>query len=385
MYYNYLSDTQSLYIHWPFCPYKCHFCPFVALAGQDQFMEQYHTALMREIEAFVRQSSKKHTLQTIYFGGGTPSTYPTHLLLDMVSILKDGFDFLPGIEITIEVNPGTVNLEQLQAWKRMGINRLSIGVQSLKDSVLKKLNRHQSIDDVHRVLAWADGLFENVSVDFILGLPDVSAADWKGMLDTTVIWPINHISVYFLTVHENTPLYFRIKQQLVELPCDDETVDLYHWTREILVQNNFKQYEVSSFARPGYESVHNRAYWNRKPFKGFGLGAWSFDGAARFENEKNLLTYMKTAQEGGNTAAVYEVLTVDQVRLEKIMLGIRQIKGVLLEDIMNDLSKNGQERLWTSISLLQEQGLISMSDNHIVITPRGLSVENMIAQKLFFA
>jgi oxygen-independent coproporphyrinogen-3 oxidase len=186
-------------------------------------------------------------------------------------------------------------------------------------------------------------------------------------------------------VHENTPLYFRVKQQLVELPCDNETVDLYHWTREILVQNNFKQYEVSSFARPGYESVHNRAYWNRKPFKGFGLGAWSFDGTARFENEKNLLMYMKTAQEGGNTAAVYEALTVDQVRLEKIMLGIRQIKGVLLEDIMNDLSKNGQERLWASISLLQEQGFISMSDNRIVITPRGLSVENMIAQKLFFA
>jgi oxygen-independent coproporphyrinogen-3 oxidase len=348
-------------------------------------MEQYHTALMHEMRAFIRQSSHKHTLQTIYFGGGTPSTYPTHLLLDMVSILKDGFDFLPDIEITIEVNPGTVNLEQLQAWKRMGINRLSIGIQSLKDSVLKKLNRHQSIDDVHRVLAWAHGLFDNVSVDFILGLPDVSEADWKAMFEAAVMWPINHISVYFLTVHENTPLYFRVKQQLVELPCDNETVDLYHWTREILVQNNFKQYEVSSFARPGYESVHNRAYWNRKPFKGFGLGAWSFDGTARFENEKNLLMYMKTAQEGGNTAAVYEALTVDQVRLEKIMLGIRQIKGVLLEDIMNDLSKNGQERLWASISLLQEQGFISMSDNRIVITPRGLSVENMIAQKLFFA
>lgn len=385
MRYNYYTDTRSLYIHWPFCPYKCHFCPFVAIASHDQFMDQYHEALLTEIVEFARKAGKKSDLETIYFGGGTPSTYPTHLLLDMLCILKKEFNILPGAEITIEVNPGTVNQEQLYEWKKMGINRMSIGVQSLKDSVLKKLNRNQSAEDVYKVLEMAKGLFDNVSVDFILGLPGVSDADWKEMLESVVKWPINHVSAYFLTVHENTPLYFRVKQKTVELPCDNQVVDLYHWTREILAKNGFDQYEVSSFARAGYKSLHNQAYWQRKPFKGFGLGAWSFDGASRFENEKNLLAYIKLVKDGQDTVAVRETLTIDQVRLEKIMLGVRQIKGVLLKDMMNDLSTDGQERLSATILLLQEQGFIMNCEGRIMITPIGLSVENMIAQKLFFA
>lgn len=385
MNYNYHADTRSLYIHWPFCPYKCHFCPFVALAGHDQFMEQYHEALRAEISEFVRKGAKKNDVETIYFGGGTPSTYPIHLLLDTLSILNTEFNILPGAEITIEVNPGTITTEHVQAWRNMGINRLSIGVQSLKDSVLKNLNRHQSMSDVFNALTITQQMFDNVSVDFILGLPGVSCAEWKEMIELVVKWPINHISVYFLTVHESTPLYFRVQKKMVELPCDDEVVDLYHWTRNIFVQNGFNQYEISSFARTGYESKHNRTYWNRMPFKGFGLGAWSFDGLARFENEKNLLTYIKLAKEKHDTVIVRELLTVDQIRLEKIMLGIRQIKGVAFEEIMKGLSENEQERLKKTIGLLQEQGFIINRGDHIMITPIGLSVENTIAQKLFFA
>lgn len=346
-------------------------------------MGQYHEALIAEITAFAQKCDQKLELDTIYFGGGTPSTYPSALLLDMLSILNKEFVIMPGAEVTIEVNPGTVNQEQLQIWKDIGINRLSIGVQSLKDAVLKKLNRHQSSQQVVQVLAMAKGLFDNVSVDFILGLPDVSDIDWKEMIEQVVTWPINHISVYFLTVHENTPLYFKIKQKTVELPCDDGIVDLYHWTREILAAHSFEQYEVSSFAKAAYKSRHNRVYWDRKPFKGFGIGAWSFDGQSRFENEKNLLTYLQLMKEGRDGVATSERLTSDQVRMEKVMLGIRQIKGVLLNDLVAGLSESGKEFFGENMRCLKEQGLITESDGYVVITPKGLSVENMIAQKLF--
>ena len=167
-------------------------------------------------------------------GGGTPSTYPNTLLLDMFDTLYKGFVIDKTTEISIEVNPGTVKLEQLTVWKEVGINRLSIGVQSLKDSALKSLNRHQSAADVEWLLGQASALFDNISVDLILGLPDVSVSDWKELLARVVSWPINHVSVYFLTVHENTPLYFKVQRNQVVLPPDDTIIDLYHWTVDLL-------------------------------------------------------------------------------------------------------------------------------------------------------
>jgi len=385
MHYNYNTDTRSFYIHWPFCPYKCHFCPFVAFANQDHLMTRYHEALLAEIGLFAnscRQAGKKLDLETIYFGGGTPSTYPTHLLLDTLCILKNEFNLKADAEITIEVNPGTVSQEQLRVWKTIGINRLSIGVQSLNDAVLKKLNRHQSAQDVVRVLDMAKNFFDNVSVDFIVGLPGVSDVDWKEMIETAVTWPISHISVYFLTVHEHTALYFRVKQKIVELPCDDLVVDLYHWTRDRLVMSNFEQYEISSFARVGYESRHNRVYWNRKPFKGFGVGAWSFDGISRFENEKNLVTYLKLIEEKQDIVAVGEQLSDEQIYIEKIMLGLRQIKGVLLTEMEIGLSESRRDSLRETIEILKKEGFIVARDGRIAITPMGLSVENSIARRL---
>lgn len=226
--FNYQVTPRSVYIHWPFCPYRCHFCPFVALAGQDQFMEQYHRALCAEMTHFGKHYSEKLILDTVFIGGGTPSTYPDALLLDMFGTLRTIFDVQSSAEVTIEVNPGTVrSVEQLEHWKKLGINRLSIGVQSLKDPVLKKLNRLQSASDVYALLAKTQHIFDNVSVDLILGLPDVSEAEWKELLQTVVTWPIKHLSIYFLTVHEDTPLYFKVKTQAIVLPPDDALVDLY--------------------------------------------------------------------------------------------------------------------------------------------------------------
>lgn len=229
MLFNVNSRPRSVYLHWPFCPYKCHFCPFVALASHDQFMDQYHNALITEIKKFGESYESKLSLDTIYMGGGTPSTYPDHLLLDTFGILNKVFDVDAACEITIEVNPGTVRKEQIKLWREMGINRLSIGVQSIKDQVLQKLNRHQSAAQVREVLDFASEHFDNLSVDFILGLPGVSFKEWQELLQAAVKWPIKHMSVYFLMVHEDTPLYFGVKKKTISLPCDDEVVNAYYY------------------------------------------------------------------------------------------------------------------------------------------------------------
>ena len=345
-------------------------------------MERYHTALTKEIKQFAKDFDQKFQLDTIYFGGGTPSTYPDHLLLDTFGILKKAFIFNGSIEVTLEVNPGTVRVEQLPLWKDLGINRLSIGVQSLKDDVLRRLNRLQKADDVYFLLKHAPEYFDNISVDIILGLPGVSPDEWKDMLNELVTWPIKHVSMYVLEVHDNTPLFFKVKTNKVTLPCDDEIVDLYYWSRNFLRDHGLQQYEVSSFARPGYESRHNTVYWERKPYKGFGLGACSFDGERRFANEKNLLAYLEGTEKGTDVTISAEELTQEQVRLEKIMLGLRRAKGMLWDELNVSLSDERRIELTNKIRDLQDCNLIEEQDGRLQLTPAGLVVENEIISRL---
>ncbi|MCL4229078.1 radical SAM family heme chaperone HemW [Candidatus Dependentiae bacterium] len=382
MHYNYSIETKSLYIHWPFCPYKCHFCPFVAMASQDHFMHDYYQALIAEIEYFVHQCGRKMPIDTIFIGGGTPSTCPEPLLLDMFGKLRTWFDIVPGAEISIEVNPGTVNQSKLAVWKEVGISRLSVGVQSLNDEVLKKLNRLQSKDDVYQLLPQAKALFDNLSVDLIVGLPGVSNDEWRKTVNEVASWPITHVSVYFLSIHENTPLYFGVKAQKITLPCEDEVVDLYYWTSQTLKNNGFNQYEVSSFARPGYECKHNIVYWERKPYKGFGLGACSFDGARRFQNQKNLSLYLHEIHQQKESIIFSEKLTRKQIYLEKIMLGMRRSTGIALSTLLEGLTQGEQDKLTEEITRLRDNNLIILHNDHIILTVAGLAVENEIVVKL---
>lgn len=372
---------RSIYIHWPFCPYKCSFCPFVAIAGQDQFMEQYHKALISEIKQAL-ESGPKQALDTIFIGGGTPSTYPTNLLLDTFGILNDGYEIMPDSEVTIEVNPGTVKPEQLEAWKKIGINRLSIGVQSLKDKALKELNRLQTVEQVGELIVQASQLFDNLSIDLILGLPGVTADEWKEYVMTVMQWPINHISIYFLTVHENTQLYFKVKKNSVVLPGDTEMIDLYYWSIECLRQHGFEQYEISNFARAGKQSRHNSAYWERKPYNAFGLGACSFDGKTRYANEKNLMKYMHLCNEKQSVHNFAEELTQEQVRLEKVMLGLRRICGISMHEFLEGLSHDQLNELQKKITTMQEQGMIQIVNDRLQLTPKGLALENEIVVQL---
>jgi oxygen-independent coproporphyrinogen-3 oxidase len=375
-------DTKSIYLHWPFCPYKCHFCPFVAVAGKDTYMDRYHATLVREIMRFTEKCNQKYTLDTIYFGGGTPSTYPNELLLDMFAILKTVFTFSSQTEITLEVNPGTVDDTKLKVWNQVGINRLSIGVQSLKDGVLSDLNRHQSINDVMWLMNRVGMLFNNVSVDIILGLPGVSDPDWRELLATIVTWPITHISMYILEIHEGTALHFRVKTKKTQLPDDDHLTDVYEWSINFLEQAGFMQYEVSSFAKNGYQSRHNVGYWDRKPYKGFGIGACSFDGTTRFQNYADLHHYIDAQPADYDALCTREQLTRKQIINEKIMLGVRRSTGLMLAEIYEHMSHIERAEMATTIRELQASGFITESHEKIILTPRGLLIENTIATRL---
>lgn len=378
MHYNSAVPTRSLYIHWPFCPYKCHFCPFVALASHDQFMTRYHHALCAEIRTFAEQHPHAAPVKTIHIGGGTPSTYPPALLQALFEHLHATFSIEPDAEIALEINPGTLSEEKIATWKQVGINRLSIGVQSINDKVLTALNRHQTADQVYKALASTSHLFENISIDLILGLPGITTAEWQELIAQALLWPIKHISIYFLTVHENTPLYFKVQSNQITLPLDDDIVALYEWTCATLAAAGFMQYELSNFAQPGFESRHNTAYWERVPYKGFGIGACSFDGARRFQNEKNIMRYMELCEQNAPCITFTEALTEQQQWLEYIMLNLRRPMGVSLAHIKPILDKKWS----TTIELLVRNGYIEYYHNNIRLTRRGLTVENEVLAQL---
>jgi oxygen-independent coproporphyrinogen III oxidase len=267
-------------------------------------------------------------------------------------------------------------------WKQAGINRLSIGVQSLKDSVLSNLNRKQSNADVFWVLDQASKVFDNISVDLILGLPGVSEEEWKDLIGKAVTWPIEHISVYFLTVHEETPLYFRVKKNEFTLQTDDHMIDLYEWTVAYLAEHGFAQYEISNFAKNGNRSRHNSIYWERKPYKGFGLGACSFDGSSRFQNQKNLMKYMHSINTDQDHLQFSETLTPAQAHLEKVMLGLRKADGIAIEEITQNLDNVQIESLLGTVAALQASKFVQQRADRVVLTPAGLGVQNDIAARL---
>lgn len=382
MRYNAQAQTESLYIHWPFCPYKCHFCPFVALAGQDAHMGRYHESLKKELIRFSEAQHNPVPLKTIYIGGGTPSTWPDELLLDTFGTLKHTFDMREISEITIEANPGTVRAEQIKVWQKAGITRISVGVQSLNDTVLHNLNRQQSALQVRQLIQLLAGNFASVSVDIIIGLPGISESEWQEFIYEIITWPIQHISMYFLSVHEGTPLYFRVARNQIVLPPDEATVDLYYWSVKTLAAAGFEQYEVSSFARTGCASQHNQVYWERKPFKGIGIGAWSFDGEVRIQNEKNIQKYMQAQEEGEEALCSAEPVTEEAARLETLMLGLRRTKGVLIADVIQGLSKERQELFFRRVDALEEKNLLQKEGQRIRLTPTSLALENEVSAHL---
>ncbi len=381
-------SPRMLYIHWPFCAAKCNYCDFVAMQDHHNFAQQYHSALCNEIRLVIAQRPwmRGAVIETIFLGGGTPSLYPLPLLQELFSLLNEVFDLSAVKEVSLEVNPGGQTDEHFAVWQSVGITRLSVGVQVLDDAVLARLNRPQKTAEVMAFFEKAPRFISNLSADCIIGLPGVDHAKWQATVEATLNWPLKHMSLYFLTIHENTPLYHGVKAGTITIPQDEQVLSQYSWTVDRYAAAGFAQYEISNFAIPGFESKHNQGYWQRVPYYGFGLGAASFDGRYRCANKKKLTQYLKyfslpTVDPVGFYGSC-EQLTHEQEVLEALMLGLRQREGVGLHHVVY-LCPLFQNKKFNEIQKeLVDDGYLEVTLSHMRLTRKGQIFENEIVLKL---
>jgi len=372
-----LNNFEHLYIHWPFCRSKCFYCDFLSFCNLDNLSQEYNDILCSQVKSF----NNLNKIKTIFIGGGTPSIWPINLLEKFIIELKNNFDFSELKEFTIEANPADITQDKLACWKNLGINRLSMGIQVLDDNALSKVGRNQTVAQAINAINLAQNYFDNISVDLILGLPGVDDNIWENTLKIIASWPLKHVSVYLLTLYKKTKLFDLIKKNELFLLNDDMISDIYEKTVNFLELNNFMQYEISNFAKVGFESAHNMAYWDRKAYLGLGLGASSFDGTTRYINEKNLNNYLKI-ENSLLDFAQKENLTEQQVLLERLMLALRTKKGGDLHSMLYFLSDEKKQDFLKELNELKNLGLIFVDGGNFYLTKKGFLLENEIVLKL---
>ena len=321
------STELGLYIHIPFCRSKCAYCDFYSLSGRESDMDRYQKALL----AHIRETASTVTgtrVDTVYFGGGTPSYYGHKRLCALLAALKKNFDILPDAEITLEANPDSVDVRALKKLRRAGFNRLSLGVQSACDEQLRALNRPHSFAQARDAVAAArQAGFDNLSLDLIYGLPGQSMSDWQDTLERVLALEPEHLSCYGLKVEENTPLFRQVEQGL-SLPDDDLQADMYLYTAARLAEAGYPQYEISNFAKPGRHSRHNLRYWLTRPYIGFGPGAHSDFGGRRYSMVRSLDGYISGVLTGGSIIDESDLIPHRERGGEYLMLRLRTVHGI---------------------------------------------------------
>lgn len=359
-----------IYIHVPFCHRKCTYCAFYSKVAKGQVsIGSYVDALLAEMEQ--RKGEQAHPIRTVYFGGGTPSILPIAELARIIDGLHRCFDLSQLEEMTIEANPEDLLPQYLVDMSKLGFNRISIGIQSLDDKILRLLNRRhtaqQALDAIHN--SHAAG-FDNISVDFIYGITD-------GQVMPEVFEGVTHVSAYALTVEQGTALAVQVERGMVQLPDEDEVVRQYHALHRRLTKAGFHQYEVSNYARPGYESKHNSRYWDRTPYLGLGPAAHSFDGQHRRWNVSDVEKYISC--QPGRTCHEEETLSETDAYNELLMTSLRTTRGLPLTAV----PKGQKERLHRLMQPYINCGWIVLNNGHYSPTEEGLLHADGIAADLF--
>lgn len=376
----------GLYFHIPFCQQRCIYCDFYFVTT-NRSHAGFIAALQREIEHYAHDFAEREPIETIYFGGGTPSQLLLEEWFDVMTAVERHFDISSVREVTAEVNPGDVDLDYLRELRRLGINRLSIGIQSFFQSDLESLNRSHSADDAEEVLEMARTAgFDDFSIDLIFGIPDQPLEYWGANLEKAARLEVPHISTYSLTVEEGTPLAKQVRRGLVTPTPDDTVRELYDLTMQYLTSRGYEHYEISSFARGGHRSKHNQAYWNHANYIGFGPSAHSFwwKGlpAARWSNIRNLPRYESILHQGMAPLDDRESLMLDRLANEYIMLRIRTSDGIDT-DVLNE--RYGADLLFereAEVADLIGQGLIQHDAHALRLTDAGKHVADAVTARL---
>ncbi len=321
------KSFQHLYIHVPFCARRCTYCDFSIAVRREIPVDEYLGAVEKEFAQ--SRSGSPVQPRTVYLGGGTPSKLGGEGIARLAALLGPGAG---GDEFTIEANPEDVSVQAVSAWRRAGINRVSIGAQSFNESVLEWMHRTHKADAIGQAVRNARlGGIDNISIDLIFSLPESSGRDWRDDLERAIALEPEHISLYGLTVEEHTPLSRQILRGQVAAAPDARYAEEYLLAHELLGAAGFRFYEVSNAARPGREAVHNRAYWRHVPYLGLGPSAHSFDGRTRWWNEPDYAKWFELVNEGASPIVGHETLTAAEIEMERLYLGLRTVEGMELD------------------------------------------------------
>lgn len=360
-----MKKTLELYIHIPFCVRKCAYCDFLSGPAGVETQRKYVDMLLQEI----RDSNAlagEYEISTVFFGGGTPSILPGKWIAEIMTELKKIFTFRLSAEITIEVNPGTVDAEKLQTYREAGINRISFGLQSAKNEELKLLGRIHTWEELQESFCLArEAGFANINIDLMSALPGQTVESWKETLADVLALDPEHISAYSLIIEEGTPFYDRYEAHPELLPSEEEERQMYYDTKDILCRYGYERYEISNYAKPGYACRHNLGYWERTCYKGLGLGAASLLNNVRTSGQPDLDAYLE-----GEFAGSEEVLTKQAVREEYFFLGLRKMEGVEPGSYREHYEKIFER--------LQMQQLLEEKDGKIRLTEKGIDVSNYV-------
>ena len=369
----------GIYLHIPFCRKRCTYCDFHFSTTFDNYRTLLITAIATEIN--LRKNELSGAVETIYFGGGTPSILTEEELSKLLQEIRNNYDLAPAAEITIEVNPEDVSKQNITSWKKVGINRISIGLQSFKETDLKWMNRaHDLQQGIMAVEQLKKAGFENISADLIYGLPDLTLEEWEQHLQRVIALDIQHVSAYCLTVEKRTALNHLVKKGRLKTPNEDTQSDQFSLMLRKLSNFGFQQYEISNFSKPGFESKHNTSYWQNKHYIGVGPSAHSFDGNSRRWNVANNTKYYKSV---GKNDAWFETenLSENDRWNELFLTGLRTIWGVSKKQLamLGNLTKSEQKNL---VSLMQH-GDITETEQAIILTEKGRLIADGIAASFF--
>lgn len=375
-------EALAIYIHIPFCRWRCSYCDFNIYAGMQRWFAPYVEALGAEIRRFGAAAGRPPA-RTIYLGGGTPSLLPRPLLARVLEALHEAFHIPPGIEITMEANPSGLSLADLEGVRRLGVNRISFGVQSAHPEELRLLRRDHTFEEAcaHIAMARAAG-FANLNVDLIYGLPGQPLARWQETLEAILALRPEHLSAYALIVEDRTTLQRWIREGRVPAPDPDLAADMYEWTRGRLAEAGYRHYEISNWARPGYESRHNQVYWRYEPYVGFGAGAHSFVDGRRWVNVLHPKEYIRRIMQGESPVAEAEHLDRRTQMAEMVILGLRLVEeGVEDARFRARFGEGILEVYGAAVAELEALGLVRWDGARLRLTERGLLLGNHVFQR----
>ena len=378
-----MNNSISIYIHIPFCVKKCAYCDFASFAGCMERMGAYVDAVCREIRAQAAFYGRRK-VRTVFFGGGTPSLMPGEQAARIMDALREGFYIEETAEISMECNPGTVTAEKLAAYRAAGINRLSIGVQSLDDALLGAIGRiHTKAQAADAVRMAHEAGFDNVSLDLMLGLPGQSAEKWEETLREAIALGVEHLSCYSLILEEGTPLEAAVRAgTCAPLPDEDAMIAMDEITANLTKDAGFARYEVSNWAKPGRQCRHNIVYWDCESYLGVGLAAHGDMDGVRFEHTADMEEYLETC---GNIASLNRPEgnnTREDRMFERAMMGLRKIGGMDAARFARDFGMP-PEAVWKrTIPEMTRAGLLMREGDFLRLTPRGMDVMNGVLERM---